>query len=222
MTGPMDQHAQLETLRRLLKQLGVTPEQLLADATAASVVVPTFGEYVWQVAEAVSPGTRRVYSSYRHRICQHWGTRRITEPTPLEIKRLAEEIRGEVVVRRNARGGRTAAEHLIAAMRCIYRHAVMDAPSQAPGRYCDQRRGRSCPPRSTHRRCPPLVGTRHPMPVREVAVDSDPADQHQHRRPGRPWGSPAARTRRSPRPPPPRQGGHPQRRQRVEEVFKRA
>jgi integrase len=54
------------------------------------------------------------------------GTRRISEPTPLEIKRLAEDIRGEVVVRRNSRGGRTAAEHLIAAMRCIYRHAVMD------------------------------------------------------------------------------------------------
>jgi hypothetical protein len=57
----MDQRtAQLETLRSLLKQLGVTPEQLLADSTPAAVVVPTFDEYVWQVAEAVSPGTRRV------------------------------------------------------------------------------------------------------------------------------------------------------------------
>ena len=90
------------------------------------MTVPTFDEYVWQVAEAISPGTRRVYGSYWQRICQHWGTRRITEPTPLEIKRLAEHIRGDVVVRRNTRGGRTAAEHLISAMRCIYRHAVMD------------------------------------------------------------------------------------------------
>ncbi|WP_123601334.1 site-specific integrase [Micromonospora sp. Llam0] len=123
----MDQRtAQLETLRNLLKQLDITPEQLLHGTTAASVAIPTFDEYVWQVAEAVSPGTRRVYGSYWQRICQHWGTRRITEPTPLEIKRLAEEIRRDVVVRRNARGGRTAAEHLIAAMRCIYRHAVMD------------------------------------------------------------------------------------------------
>jgi integrase len=127
MTGATDQHAaQLETLRNLLKQLGITPEQLLTDTTAASAAVPTFDEYVWQVAEAVSPGTRRVYSSYWQRICQLWGTRRITEPTPLEIKRLAEQIRGHVVVRRNARGGRTAAEHLISAMRCVYRHAVMD------------------------------------------------------------------------------------------------
>jgi integrase/recombinase XerC len=61
-----------------------------------------------RVAEAVSPGTRRVYSSYWQRICRRWGSRSISEPTPLEIKRLAEHIRGEVVVRRNARGGRTA------------------------------------------------------------------------------------------------------------------
>ncbi|GIJ35033.1 tyrosine-type recombinase/integrase [Micromonospora sediminimaris] len=127
MTTPMDhRNAQLETLRSLLKQLGITPEQLLTETTAASVAVPTFEEYVGQVAEAVSPGTRRVYGSYWRRICHHWGKRRITEPTPLEIKRLAENIRSDVVVRRNTRGGRTAAEHLIAAMRCIYRHAVMD------------------------------------------------------------------------------------------------
>ena len=31
-----------------------------------------------------------------------------------------------MVVRRNARGGRSAAEHLIAALRCLYRHAVAD------------------------------------------------------------------------------------------------
>jgi integrase/recombinase XerC len=120
------QTASVQTLRNLLHQLGVTPEQLLTDTTATSVAAPTFDEYVWQVAEAVSPGTRRVYGSYWRRICQHWGNRRITEPTPLEIKRFAEQIRGGALVRRNTRGGRTAAEHLISAMRCIYRHAVMD------------------------------------------------------------------------------------------------
>jgi integrase/recombinase XerC len=44
----------------------------------------------------------------------------------LEIKRLAEQISGEAVVRRNGRGDRSAAEHVIAALRCVYRHAVMD------------------------------------------------------------------------------------------------
>jgi len=129
VTGTVDpQTAQLETLRSLLKQLGVNPDQLLAGTTPARTAVPTFNEYVPQVAQAVSLGTRRVYSSYSERITVRWGHRPIIEPTPLEIKRLAEEIRGEVIVRRNARGGRSAAEHLIAAMRCIYRRAVMDEP----------------------------------------------------------------------------------------------
>jgi integrase len=35
------------------------------------------------------------------------------------------------VVRRNARGGRSAAEHLIAALRCIYRHADNDGHIKA-------------------------------------------------------------------------------------------
>jgi integrase/recombinase XerC len=97
-----------------------------SDYAAGRAAVPTFDEYVPQVAQAVSAGTHRVYCSYWERICRHWGSRPISEPTPLEIKRLAEQIRDDVVVRRNARGGRSAAEHLIAAMRCVYRHAVMD------------------------------------------------------------------------------------------------
>ena len=119
------QGQQLDALRALLRQLGIDLDQLTA-TPGVRAAAPTFDEYVWKVAEAVSAGTRKVYSTYWQRICHQWGARQISEPTPLEIKRLAEEIRGEVVVRRNGRGGRTAAEHLIAAMRCVYRHAVMD------------------------------------------------------------------------------------------------
>ena len=116
----------VQALRSLLDQLGITAEQLLAATQQPWTAAPTFDEYVGQVADAVSPGTRRVYDSYWRRICQRWGDRRITDVTPLEIKRFAEDIREEVVVRRNARGGRTAAEHSISALRCLYRHAVMD------------------------------------------------------------------------------------------------
>lgn len=48
------------------------------------------------------------------------------EPTPSDIERLAEHVRTHVIARRNARGGRSAAEHLIAALRCLYNHAVAD------------------------------------------------------------------------------------------------
>jgi integrase len=55
-----------------------------------------------------------------------WGPRLITSVSPLEISQLAEDTKANVVQRRNARGGRGAAEHLIAALRCMYNHAVAD------------------------------------------------------------------------------------------------
>jgi integrase/recombinase XerC len=88
--------------------------------------VPTFAEYIPVVSAAVAEGTRRVYGSYWSRIVERWGTRRLDEPTPSEINQLAEHVKTHVVARRNARGGRSAAEHLIAALRCIYRHAEND------------------------------------------------------------------------------------------------
>ena len=82
--------------------------------------------YLDQVADAVSPATRRVYGPYWRRVVSEWGDRRIDEITPIEIKQLAERVRADVVVRRNSRGGRSAAEHLVSALRCVYRHAVSD------------------------------------------------------------------------------------------------
>jgi integrase/recombinase XerC len=46
--------------------------------------------------------------------------------TPLEISQLAEDIKTNIIRRRNARGGHGAAEHLIGALRCMYNHAVAD------------------------------------------------------------------------------------------------
>ncbi len=49
-----------------------------------------------------------------------------TRSPRLEINRLAEQAKDQVTLRRNARDGRSATEHLIAALRCLYRHAVDD------------------------------------------------------------------------------------------------
>ena len=73
-----------------------------------------------------SASTRRAYATYWRRVTDEWGDRRINEPTPTEIQRLCESQKPHVVTRRNARGGRSATEHLIAALRCLYRHAVAD------------------------------------------------------------------------------------------------
>jgi integrase/recombinase XerC len=119
-------NASIAAVTALLRELGLSPEQLLQTKQASAAPIPTFTEYVPRVAAAVSPGTRRVYDTYWRRVNERWGDRRIDEPTPLEIRQLAEDIRRTVVKRRNARGGRTAAQHLISALRCLYRHAVAD------------------------------------------------------------------------------------------------
>ena len=117
--------AELDAARLLLSRMGVSAEDLIAEPVSRPPV-PTFAEYIPTVSAAVTDGTRRVYGSYWNRIAEHWGDRHLDEPTPSEIKQLVEYVKVNVVARRNARGGRSAGEHLIAALRCLYRHAEDD------------------------------------------------------------------------------------------------
>ncbi|MFC0105609.1 tyrosine-type recombinase/integrase [Kibdelosporangium aridum] len=117
--------AELDAARLVLSSMGLSPDDLLA-TPAKRPVLPTFREYIPIVSAAVTDGTRRVYGSYWNRILTHWGDRRLDEPTPSQIKQLVEFTKTNVVVRRNARGGQSAGEHLVAALRCIYKHAEDD------------------------------------------------------------------------------------------------
>jgi hypothetical protein len=105
--------------------MGLSPADLVA-APASRPAVPTFAEYVPVVSAAVSAGTRRAYGSYWNRIVEHWGGQRLDEATPSDIRQLMTWVKTHVVARRNARGGRSAQEHLVAALRCLYRRAVED------------------------------------------------------------------------------------------------
>ena len=109
----------------LLERMGLSPADLAA-VPQSRQPVPTFGEYVPVVSAAVSAGTRRAYGSYWNRVLDQWGDRRLDEPTPSEIRQLMTYVKTHVVARRNARGGRSAEEHLVAALRCLYRRAVDD------------------------------------------------------------------------------------------------
>lgn len=117
--------AELDAARLLLAKMGVTPADLL-DSPARAAATPTVSAYIPVVARSVSPATARSYASYWAQAEAAWGDRRIDEPTPSEIKQLAEEARVNALVRSNSRGGRSAMENFIAAMRCLYRHAVDD------------------------------------------------------------------------------------------------
>jgi integrase len=125
MSQKVASRPELEAARLLLQRMGISPLDLL-DVRAARPAAPTFAEYAPVVAAAVSPGTRRAYGPYWNRVVQAWGDRRIDETLPSEIEQLRAQVQANVVARRNARGGRSAAEHLVAALRCLYRRAVAD------------------------------------------------------------------------------------------------
>jgi hypothetical protein len=117
--------AVVEAALVLLERMGLSPADLAA-LPQGRKPVPTFAEYVPVVSAAVSAGTRRAYSSYWNRVIERWGNRRLDEPTPSEIRQLMAYVKTHVVARRNARGGRSAEEHLVAALRCLYQRAVDD------------------------------------------------------------------------------------------------
>jgi len=119
------QQAVVDAALLLLERLGLSPADLLA-VPQDRPRGPTFAEFVPVVSAAVTAGTRRAYGSYWNRVIDHWGERRLDEITPSEIRQLMTYVKTHVVARRNARGGRSAAEHLIAALRCLYRHAEDD------------------------------------------------------------------------------------------------
>ena len=119
------QRAVVEAALVLLERMGLSPADLTA-VPQNRLAVPTFAEYVPVVSATVTPGTRRAYGSYWNRVVEHWGIRRLDEPTPSEIRQLMTYVKTHVVARRNARGGRSAEEHLVAALRCLYQRAVDD------------------------------------------------------------------------------------------------
>jgi len=117
--------AVVEAALALLERMGLSAADLTAVPQQCKPV-PTFAEYVPVVSAAVSAGTRRAYGSYWNRVVEHWAVRRLDEPTPSEIRQLMAYVKTHVVARRNARGGRSAQEHPVAALRCLYKRAVDD------------------------------------------------------------------------------------------------
>jgi len=125
VTPEASRQAVVEAALVLLERMGLIPADLAA-VPEHRPEVPTFAEYVPVVSAAVSAGTRRAYGSYWNRVLEHWGSSRLDEPRPSEIRQLMAYVKAHAVARRNARGGRSAEEHLVAALRCLYRRAVDD------------------------------------------------------------------------------------------------
>ena len=117
--------AGLDAARLLLERMGISPTDLVVGMPARPAA-PTFAEYVPVVAASISAGLLRAYGTYWDRVIERWGTRRIDQVTPSDIRTLIADIKANRVQRRNGRGGRSAEEHTIAALRCLYRRATAD------------------------------------------------------------------------------------------------
>ena len=84
--------AVVEAALVLLERMGLTPADLAA-VPQNRLEMPTFAEYVPVVSAAVSAGTRRAYGSYWNRVVEHWGGRRLDEPTPSEIRQMMAHVK---------------------------------------------------------------------------------------------------------------------------------
>ena len=103
------------------------PPRDLVAAPADRPPVPTFAEYVPVVSAPVSDGSRRAYGSYWNRVIEPLGRAAAGRAHPVgDPAADVQHVKAHVVARRNARGGRSAAEHLVAALRCLYKHAEDD------------------------------------------------------------------------------------------------
>ncbi|MFC9440828.1 tyrosine-type recombinase/integrase [Nocardia sp. NPDC057030] len=113
----------LEVARQVLERLGIRPEELLA---AGDRIVPTFGEFIPRVSVTVSDGARRTYGPYWRRLDALWHERTLDEPTAAELSEVVQQTQQGALSKRNSRGGRSAAEHMVSAIRCLYQFAVQD------------------------------------------------------------------------------------------------
>jgi integrase/recombinase XerC len=108
MTNPNSpagsQQAAVDAALVVLKSMGLTLDDLTA-APRDRADVPTFAEYVPVVSAAMGDGTRRAYGSYWNRVVEQWGTRRLDEPTPSEIRHLMTLVKAGAVQRRNSGAG---------------------------------------------------------------------------------------------------------------------
>jgi integrase len=88
--------------------------------------VPTFDEYLPRVIDTASDRTRAHYGTYWNRILDVFGPLRLDQVHATDIAALMRQVRATALRRRNHRDGRGAADHLLLALRRVYRCAVAD------------------------------------------------------------------------------------------------
>ncbi len=105
--------------RLLLTQMGISP----TDLVTVGATVPTFAEIVPRVRETLKAGTKRTYGTHLDRLEQQWPDRHLDQVGKPDLDEMARAIQLGARVNRASRGGASAVEHFISAVRCVYRYA---------------------------------------------------------------------------------------------------
>ena len=126
----------------MLQQMGLSPGDLVTAPGTGRRYRPSPSTSRWcPLPSPTAPAGRTARTGTA--LIDHWGERRLDEIAPSEIRQLMSYVKTHVVARRNARGGRSAAEHLVAALRCLYKHAEDDGlitRAENPARKVDKPR----------------------------------------------------------------------------------
>ena len=164
------QQAAVDAALLVLKSMGLSLDDLTA-APSNRQPVPTFAEYVPVVAATVTQGTLRAYRPYWRKVVEQWGGRPSTSRRRRRSSSSWPTSGRTRCPRRNSRGGRSAGENLISALRCLYQRAAR----RRAGRRERQPRpqGRQAAPPAVH---PPGTG-------RRPARGDQPGRRHHGRRP---------------------------------------
>lgn len=115
-TNPSDTVA---AARLLLNQMGLSPADLVTPTSS----VPTFAEVVPAVRATLGAGTRRTYGTHLDHLENKWSGKRLDEVTKPDLDEMADTIRSSARINRASRGGTSAVEHFVSAVRCVYRYA---------------------------------------------------------------------------------------------------
>ncbi|MBE1493219.1 integrase [Amycolatopsis lexingtonensis] len=110
----------------VLSSLGVSLEDLVEHKASEPKFVPTFTEYVPEVAAATPPSSRGLWISYWRILEREWGDRRITEPTASDLEELSLKVQERAAARSGSRGGTGARSNFTDAVKRFYRLAVRD------------------------------------------------------------------------------------------------
>jgi hypothetical protein len=92
VTPAASRQAAVDAALLVLKSMGLSLNDLTT-APGQRPAVPTFAEYVPVVSAQVTSGTLRAYGSYWKRVVEKWGSLRLDEPTPSDVRQFAKEIK---------------------------------------------------------------------------------------------------------------------------------